>query len=178
MVQNTRDMDYLIRVEDFDTPECQIIILRALEADPEAANAIDQITAINTQVADHVLRAKEFQVPVRLEVRVQSLTVFIDLVLIRVDEADAGIRHDRLRHQRECVFRQHVIMVKQGNPVAGSQLKRTVRCRRYVSIRLPEHDLDSLVFACQAFERFPYSRVRRSIVGNAQLPMRIKLIPH
>ena len=79
-------MAYFRGFQVFDQAECQIVILASLKTYPETAGVANQLCIKDAEMAYTVLRQQQIVVPLRLEVWVESLSVFVDFILIAVNQ--------------------------------------------------------------------------------------------
>src|ERR1700757_2311687 len=109
-----RNMDYLFTFHTFDTAESQIVILTTFPTFAKTTNVAHQGKRINSEVAEHVVAAKQDGVPVRLEIRIEALSSLVDLVFIGVNESRLGMYNYSLGDVKQGVLGQHVVMIQEG----------------------------------------------------------------
>jgi hypothetical protein len=69
---------------------------------------------------------QQFRVPIGLEVRIETLSVLVDLILVGVDQADSRLAANCFGYLKKRVWGQLVIMLQQGDEFARSQGESTV----------------------------------------------------
>ena len=166
-------------VDPLHIPQRQVPILAAFVADPEPAEFADERGAIDGQMRDVVLAREQVGEEVRLEVGGMAVAVPVDLVLVAVDEIGLGPGVEQGGDLVEGVRRQRVVMVEQGDPFAGGEGERGIggggdvpvlSRRKTTLIRRSARGV--------ALEQRPHVRRGRGVVGDAQLPVRIRLRQH
>ncbi|MFC1334923.1 MAG: hypothetical protein G8D81_19065 [gamma proteobacterium symbiont of Clathrolucina costata] len=105
----------LARIDLPQTPECQIVVLCALETFTHSAHLLHQGTLVDAEVTDHVVGAHQIRIEIRLEVVVESHLFVIQLVFIGVNNLSMRIENDLLGHKIECKVSQLIIVIHQGN---------------------------------------------------------------
>src|SRR3546814_1711619 len=91
---------------------------------PKASESALEIGPDGREVADIVLAAQQVGIPIRLEVRIESSPLRIDLVLVGIDQASACVASDGLGHFEQRMRTQLVVMVEQCNVVADRKSTR------------------------------------------------------
>src|SRR3546814_3977480 len=100
-----RELKLLFAAQD------QVVVLAALEPAPKASDIAREIGPDGREVADIVLAAQQVGIPIRLEVRIESSPLRIDLVLVGIDQASACVASDGLGHFEQRMRTQLVVMV-------------------------------------------------------------------
>jgi len=91
MIKHKGQVLDLVRSNPFYTAQRQIIILGTFEADAKTANLADQISSINSEMRDEILRQKKLRVPIGLKMRFGSSILCIQLVLVAVEQLQSAI---------------------------------------------------------------------------------------
>src|SRR3546814_6198645 len=73
---------------------------------------------------------------------------------------------------------QFIVVVQQGHVLSARDLEGRVRCLCNMAIAVTDHVTDSRIHGCVFGQNPGDVRLRRSIVGYAQLPCRIDLRPN
>jgi hypothetical protein len=76
----------------------------------------------------------------------------------------------------EGVFGQFIVVVEEGNELPSGQLQGCVTALRDMTPAIPKRNPDPGVFLLILLEDPPHVGSLRSVISNAQLPVRIKLI--
>ena len=126
-------------------------------------------------MGDQVVREKQIQVPVRFEIRRVAHARLVDLVLVRVDELNIRVLSDRPRDPEQRVFGQCVVLVEEGDVLTVREFDCGVAGGRNVSVALSEHHFDASVLLCISAQHSTHGFVRRRVVSDAQLPVRVEL---
>src|SRR6476660_3935394 len=103
----------------FDAAQSQIIILRTFEPDAKTTNLADQISSINAEVGDEILRQKKLGIPIGFKMRFEPSISFVKLVLITVEQLQVTILVQRQSREVQCRWRQFVVVIEQRNKIAG-----------------------------------------------------------
>jgi hypothetical protein len=77
-------------------------------------------------MGDHVLAQKQIRVPITLEIGVVAPSSRADLILVGVDYIQLGMIDGLTSYHVERVRPQHVIVVQEGNELAGCDLDGVV----------------------------------------------------
>ena len=178
VVEHARNVLHLLRRQAFHAAQHQVPVLGAFQADPEPADFAHQRSLQHTQVAEHVLRPEEVDVPVGLEIWARAAALLVDLVLVRIDQAGVGVPGDAFGDPVQRVRRQQVVVVHQGQPRPAREFDGTVGRGGDVSVLGTEHDLDARVAVAIGFEHRAHLRRWGCIVCDAQLPVWVDLVPH
>ena len=117
-------MPYLIRSQQLDAAQREIVVLRAFVTFAKTADLAQKRRSINSEVIDVILPEEKLGIPIRLEERVRARAVMVDLVFVRIDEPGIGMRHDFQSDKGERVFGKRIILIEQRAPLAGSQRQR------------------------------------------------------
>ena len=178
VVQNARNVHDLFAPELFAAAQHQIVILRSLQALAEPTHLAHQIGGVHTQMREGVLPLHQHGVPVALEVGIQQLTGWAELVFVGVKELRFGVIGDRLRHPDQRLIRQQIIVIEQGQPGGLHQLQGAVRTGADVAVALAEHHLDARIGRHCRLQQRADARVGGAVVGDAELPVGIDLAAH
>jgi len=176
VIEDERDMADVRRRDSLNNPQSQIPVLGSFVAWPESSHLTNELGAIDSQVSNEILSIKQIRIPVRLEIWIKSLPLRVDLILIAVDDIGfrMGIQLDG--DHVESVFGQLIIVVEEGNELPLGQLQGSVTALGDVAASISEHNPDSRVLLLILLEDPPHMGSLRSVIGNAQLPVRIQLI--
>ena len=138
MIKDARDMPHLLRLEQFDAAQSEIVILRAFESFPEPADLAQKIYPINAEMIDVILAEKKFRVPIGFEKRIRARAVLIDLVFVGINQTGVRMPLDLERDQRQRVFREGIVLIQQRAPFARRESERGVRAGGDVAVLCPE----------------------------------------
>ena len=122
-----------------------------------------------------VVRQRHLGAPVTLELGVETPAGLVDLVLVRVDHLRVRPGGDGLGDMEQSAGRQHVVMVEERDKLAGGKVEGGVGGGRDMAVLRAEDELDPRVLFPGVREHLPHVTLGRGIVGDAQLPVRIKL---
>ena len=78
----------------------EIVILRPLEADAEAAYLPNECGPVNPQVRDEVLPEEKLRVPIGFEIGIGAAALAIELVFVAIEKIDRAIFRQFPRHQK------------------------------------------------------------------------------
>ena len=120
--------------------------------------------------------AEELGRPIRLEKGLAEPSAAVDLVLVGVDDVRL-----RLLVQETDAFEQRVrvelvVVIEEGDELTVGRGERLIGRGADSLVRLTEEDVDRPV-AGEAAQVFECRLVRRAVVGEAELPVRIGLTP-
>src|ERR1041385_2595828 len=102
MVKNMRDVPDPIGRHILGHAQRQVVLLAAIIPGPEPAELLHQRRAVKRELRNVIRRAKKIWIPIRLEMRIRSLTLAIDRVFVRVDQI---ITPKQVQLSRDCVER-------------------------------------------------------------------------
>ena len=158
--------------------EHQVVILRAGMLVRKPADLVEKLRLEDEEMADIHLRIEQVAVIVRLEEGEMVLAVRVDLVLVAVKD----VRRLRLYHlvvRGERVRREQVVVVEQGEVVAGRELAAFVGVAGDAFVFLEPAELDARVLA-GVFLRDggDVSVLFVARVGEAELEVRVGLREH
>ena len=126
MIENLGEMDDALR--PLRDTQGEIVILRAAEFGAQALELADEGRAVALDVPPVHVRAQEIGTPVRLEARLRPAAIGLEDVVIAVDDVDAGMGTDGLRQQRDGIAAQDVVVIAEGEVVAGCHCDAVVAC--------------------------------------------------
>ena len=126
-------MNDLRRAESFDATQNQIKILTALESGPHSPDPVDQRTLDDEQVADVILRSEQVGIPARFEVGFSAFAIFVELVLIGIEQTGMRMTRQRIGDCQLGVRRQHVVVVEKRDEVAGRRRWKASMVARRIS---------------------------------------------
>src|SRR6266576_4307589 len=69
VIENARNVPYLIRPQFFDATQRKIVILRAFVAFTKTADLAEQRRSIDSEMVDVILPEEKLRIPIRLEER-------------------------------------------------------------------------------------------------------------
>src|SRR5882757_2042990 len=124
----------------------QVVILAALVAGTKAADRVDQGASIDPEMRKHVLRQHQIGVPVRFEIRIVSVALSVDLVLVAEDQIEFRLLRQRRGYRVKRMLGQSVVMIEKGDELPLGHRETTVAEGEFVALldhddRLPEHAL-------------------------------------
>src|SRR5438477_1886756 len=70
---------------------------------------------------------------------------------------------------------ERIVLIEKRTPLARSKAERRVRARGDVSILLAKSHLETRVTPAFFFEEWPHTRIRRSIIRDAEFPAFVEL---
>src|SRR5687767_2636682 len=79
------------------------------------------------------------------------------------------------RDHGERMVGKNIVLIQERTPFARRESERGVRAGGDVAVLLAEDKFDSRIARCNLFEKRPDVRIRRSIIGDAKLPMFVEL---
>ena len=159
-----------------DHAQGQVVVLGRVELATEPAQLLDQLSAVDRDVAGVHASQKEIRAPVRLEERVGVAVVHLQLVLVAVDVVRLRVAGHATGDGRQGVFGQQVVVVQKGDVPAGGDRERGVGCGRDATVFFTPHDPYARV-GCLVFSQDPFDVFGgRTVVGDAQFRVRIRLI--
>lgn len=168
----------LVRPDALDEAQRDVVVLGTLQALAEAADRLEDVGAIGAEMRHQVVRVEQVRVPVALEVRIPARPGFVELVLVRIDQAEVRMAICGLGDAEQGILAQHVVVVEQPDPFAGREFERRVRCRRDVAVAAAEAHLDPGVLVRVPAEDRTDLGIGRGVVGHAQFPVRVELGAH
>ena len=155
----------------------QLEVLHAVERGVEPAGALDDRSTHQEEMADVHDPAEELGRPIRLEERLAVPSAQVDLVLVCVDHIGVGPAVQQVDAREQGVGVELVVMVEERDELPGGRLERPVRRSGDALVRLAEGDLDPGV-AVERPKVLEGGAARRSVVGQAELPVGVPLGPH
>ena len=126
MVQNPGDMANLRGGTLGDRAEQQVVVLAAFETLAKTADRFEQRPAVQTEVGHVVLTVEELGIEVWFEMRSEPATIFVESVLVGVDDLGVWMCQELLGSRIEGVFSEFVVVVEQRHVVASCQCKSGV----------------------------------------------------
>ena len=91
VIEHAWDMTDLRRLDLLHAAQNQVVVLRAFEAEAESAHTSCQLSSVNAQMGDVVLRGEKVGVPVRLEIGIATAAPFIEFVFVAIEELQLRI---------------------------------------------------------------------------------------
>src|SRR4051794_39702339 len=107
----------------------------------------------------HVLGQEQVWVPFTLEIRIETPATLIYFVFVRVDDSQIGFVQDLLSDPKKGIFSYEVVLIQEGQPVSGRQLKRRVARSRNMSVSTPGRHTDA-GFLCIFHQQLMNSNLR------------------
>ena len=129
-------------------------------------------------MGDAVLRQEQVFVPVGLEVGVVAAALFVDLVLVGVDEIGVRVLENFVGDEVEGVLGKFVVVVQQDNKFTGGEFDGAIGARGNVAVLFTVVHLDARVSGRIFVEHLANVRCGRLVIGNAEFPVRIQLVDH
>src|SRR5690606_34692074 len=99
VIKHTRNVDDLFRRHMRQAAQEQVMILTSLHAGPEPSDTAKQTATIYAQMGNVVLREEQIGIPIALEVRIESISPFTDLVFVTVKNLGARVPIDGQHHE-------------------------------------------------------------------------------
>ena len=118
MIEHLRDVLDVIRSGFFYEAKHQIIVLRALIADPETTDFIYDALSIHTEMTDVVSTHQQIGRIVRLEMRVEAVPLFVLFVFVTVDKIRVRMLIEGLHYLKQCLGSQFIVIVKQTDELS------------------------------------------------------------
>ena len=106
-----------------------IVILAAFEAFTKAPNAFQKGAAVHSQMTDHVMTEQQIDVPVGLEIGHLPSSTRVDLIFVAIDDIERRIFVERYSNFIKRMLRQQVVMIHEGDKLAGPAKRRIGRRR-------------------------------------------------
>lgn len=156
-------------------PQDQVVVLGAVEARPQAADALDQLTAINREVADVIVTGEGVRRPVGFEMRFQAQPLGVGGVLVGIEHVRFGVGVDGAGDLEQGERGQGVVVVQERHEVSGRQGERRRGIAGNPLVLPKDHDLDARLGAGRFFEDTPDSRRPAGAVRDAKLPVAVGL---
>ena len=125
----------------------------------------------------YIWRAEPLGRPVGFEERVEAATVEVDLVLVGVHVVDVVVGVDGGRHRAERVGVQLVVVVEEGDELAGRHRQRVVGGGDDPTARWPARHPHASVGGSPV-EDSPDVWLGRAVVDEAVLPVAVGLTAH
>ena len=175
VVEDFGDVDDLLGRAGFDDAESEVPVLGAFEAGSEAACDFEGVAAVDAEVADHVAAEEEVVVPVGLEVGAVAEAVGVDFVLVGIDEFGVGVAGDGFGDAGEGVGGEFVVVVEEGEVVAGGELGGGVGGVGDVAVGFAEGEADAGVLGAVGFEDGGDMGGGGGVVGDAEFPVLVYL---
>src|SRR5690606_30455611 len=119
----------------FNTAEQQVIILASVILRTQAAGRIDDILSYDGKMVEVVLRVEQLPIPSSFHVRLEAISMLVDLVLVGVDQTRRRIVDDAIGYERKGVSAKKVVMVHEGDPIASCELERGIGSAGYSTVR-------------------------------------------
>src|SRR5262245_56113428 len=91
MIKHPRQMLDLPGLNLFYATQRQVMVLRAFKTDAKTAYTSDQISSVNAEVRDEVLREKKFGVPTSFEIWIGAPIPGIELIFVAVEQLQFSI---------------------------------------------------------------------------------------
>ena len=175
VVEDARDVMDERGVELFDEAQGEIPILAALVAGAETADGAEARGPENGEVAGVVLAEEEIGVPVGLEVGIEAAALFVDLVLVGVEEIERGLGGEGEGDFGEGGGGEFVVVVEERGELAGGEGERGIRGVGDVSVLLAMDDFDAGIAFGVVVEDAAHVRGGRGVVRDTEFPVRIEL---
>ena len=178
VIQHPWHMTDLAGLCPFRNPQREVPVLRAFEPFPKSSELASKAGMVDAKVADAILRAQQIRVPVRLQIRSRAKPDFIDLVFVRIDDRRIRIFPDLPGDPVQRIGRQFVVVIQQRAKASRCHGKRRIGGLRNMAVTLAHEDLDARIGPRIRLDDLPHMRLRRRIVGDAELPVGIDLVQH
>ena len=154
----------------------QVVVLAAVEAFTKPADIVQQRPPHHREMVDVVLGEQPVRREVGFECRQTRLAVGEQLVLVGVDHVRIGVVTDVRGHREQRMRAQHIIVIEEPDEIACGQLDRGVRCGGDTT--LPVAKTTRTRGSSRRFEHGTNVRLRRCVIRDAQLQVRIRLGEH
>ncbi len=159
-------------------PQHQIVVLRALEALADPAQAAEQRGPHGEGVVHIVLGEQPLAVEVGLEARLRSPPVRVDGVLVGVDGRGVGLGGEGVADQGQGVGRQQVVMIEEKHHLPlGKRQGRVGRLGDPLGLGMGRQ-ADARIGRLGPAQQLMDGRRAGAVVGDAKSPCRIDLGPH
>ena len=142
MVQDCRDMPDPAQRRRVGHSKHEVVVLAALEADAQSADALEERPPIHSEMADHIVAEHQVGVPVGLEIGGRPPPTVVDKVGIRVDDVRVGVGLELDGDLIERLFGEHVVVIEQRDEFPSGEIEGGVGCGANMAVCFPRHDLD------------------------------------
>ena len=116
--------------------------------------------------------------PVGFEVRLAVQARLVDLVLVGIEHVDVGKAIDRKRDLEERIGREDIVVIEKADELTGCYFERGVRRTCDVTVLATKTTLMRSSSARYSSSTLRTCGCFRSVVGDAQFPVRIGLRTH
>jgi|GEM_PF-6014043 len=146
-----------------------------LVAEAEAAGAFDDAATDDGEMVNVIVRDRHLGAPVALELGVVAAAGGVDFILVGVEQIGGRMGDDGLGDVEEGVGGKKVVVIEEGDVVAGGEIEGGVGGGGDVAVFLAYHVFDTRVLFRGGGETFGDVRLRRGVVGDAEFPVRVDL---
>src|SRR5581483_8836975 len=162
-------------LRQFRGTQQEFVILGSLVLFIEAGKAVQERALHNDEVANVIAGEKQFGRPVRLEERVVAVAVFVDLVLVRIENLGAGHRIDGTNDFPYREIGELIVVVEESDVIAGGQTESLVGRGGDAAISRQGGDMNARVALCKIVQNSGQFRVVGAVIRQAELPIGIDL---
>ena len=153
-------------------PQEDVPILGAVGLAAEAADLVDDAAPHQVEVREVVDRKQDLGAPLGLEQCVLAeRRVFVDAVLVGVEEVSLRIGGDRLGHPRECEGGEFVVVVKQGDEVALGHRECGIGVGRDAAVGVEKRDAEPRIAGRPLLEQATVVEIVGGGTGQAGFPV-------
>ena len=161
----------------FRAPEYEIIILGAVKLLAESPNPLKQVLPDHEEMADIIHAGKQVRVKVRLEMRVkQSLSVHVQLVLIRVYDLAARMFMNGFYHLIKSMGRKGIVMVGQNHEITPGHIQGSIGIACNPPVTSQNLITDALIPVSVSLKDALQALSPGAAVRNAYLPVGVCLV--
>ena len=175
MVADERHVDDIGVIDVFDAAEDEIDVLSALVSDAETADLGDDGAPDRAEVVGVIVSDRHLGIPVALELGVVVATGGVDFVFVSVEEVGGGVSGNGLGDMEEGVGGEDIVVIEEGNVLAGSEFEGGVGRGGYVAVGFAHGKLDAGIRLGGGAEFFNDVLVGRAVIGEAEFPVGVDL---
>src|ERR1700726_2170882 len=104
MIEDSRDVPDLMRLQALNATQGEIIILRSFQTFTKTTNVAEQRSPVGAEMIDVVLPEKQFWVPIGFKKRVGTSAGRVDFIFVGVNQTGVGMLGQLARNHRQRVF--------------------------------------------------------------------------
>ncbi len=156
----------------------EVVVLAAVEFAAEAPGLFEERATVSQEMRDVVAGQQQVRRPVGLEERADAAAVPRFLVFVRVNDVEIGLLVEELHYLQEGIWLKLVIVVQHRDEFACRSRERRVAGAGDAAVFSESDDLNPVIEPRVFGQHTADVRLRRGVVGEAELPVRIDLRQH
>ena len=174
VIHNFRHMYYFSCF--LHTAENKIIILRSVKFFTESTHFFHQLTSGNKKVTDIVIRTKQVNIKIRLQMRLEMLIQLCShLIFVCINHISIFMLVQRIHNLKKCIRRKKIIMVQKSHKFSCCHGKCCICILGNSFILCKILPAYSGIPAAVLLQHLFHNFILRAAISNTKLPILIGL---